>query len=361
MLSPKTARAAPDLLEKLTDRRPGSSPAKDRSSPISRETVWRICKQARAAAHLSKPVSPHTLRHCFATHLLEEATDLRRIQILLGHRNLKTTAKYLHVSNLAVRSTVSPLDRLPQSALTRIQLDEGPALELADIFRIHGPAYLEAFGASLSAQQKRALRDISLCRTAALGGYVEQCDHCGHRKIAYCSCRNRHCPKCQGAARAAWLEQRASELLPVDYFHLVFTVPQSTRSPGPSEPAGGLRYPLPGCVRDPVANCCRPQAPGRAASAFWRYSIPGDRTFIIILTSIASSPAAESLPTIPAGSACRQKFLLPVKVLSRLFRAKFLDLPEESFLSREAPLSRKAGAPRGRAEFHRLIEPDRSD
>ena len=87
---------------------PGESPGQ----PISSETVWRVCRQAGEAAHLSKPISPHTLRHCFATHLLEEATDLRRIQVLLGHRNLKTTARYLHVSNLAVRTTASPLDRL---------------------------------------------------------------------------------------------------------------------------------------------------------------------------------------------------------------------------------------------------------
>src|SRR6516225_6439214 len=91
---------------------PGESPER----PVSSETVWRVCSQAGEAAHLSKPISPHTLRHCFATHLLEEATDLRRIQLLLGHRNLKTTARYLHVSNLAVRTTVSPLDRLPDIA-----------------------------------------------------------------------------------------------------------------------------------------------------------------------------------------------------------------------------------------------------
>jgi integrase/recombinase XerD len=88
-------------------------PGKIPERPITRETVLTICRQAGEAAHLSKPISPHTLRHCFATHLLEDAIDLRRIQILLGHRNLKTTAKYLHVSNLAVRTTVSPLDRLP--------------------------------------------------------------------------------------------------------------------------------------------------------------------------------------------------------------------------------------------------------
>jgi integrase/recombinase XerD len=91
---------------------PGGVPGR----PITRETVLTICRQAGEAAHLSKRISPHTLRHCFATHLLEDAIDLRRIQVLLGHRNLKTTAKYLHVSNLAVRTTVSPLDRLPDAA-----------------------------------------------------------------------------------------------------------------------------------------------------------------------------------------------------------------------------------------------------
>ena len=90
---------------------PGESPG----HPISSETVWRVCRQAGEAAHLSKPISPHTLRHCFATHLLEDEIDLRRIQVLLGHRNLKTTARYLHVSNLAVRTTVRPLDRLPDA------------------------------------------------------------------------------------------------------------------------------------------------------------------------------------------------------------------------------------------------------
>jgi integrase/recombinase XerD len=90
-------------------------PGESEEHPVSSETVRRICQQAGEAAHLSKRISPHTLRHCFATHLLEDEIDLRRIQLLLGHRNLKTTAKYLHVSNLAVRTTASPLERLPDA------------------------------------------------------------------------------------------------------------------------------------------------------------------------------------------------------------------------------------------------------
>jgi hypothetical protein len=77
----------------------------------------------------------------------------------------------------------------------------------------------------LSHEQRRTLSDIAACRTAALGGHVEQCDHCGHRQVAYNSCRNRHCPKCQATAAADWMEAREAELLPVEYFHVVFTLP----------------------------------------------------------------------------------------------------------------------------------------
>lgn len=112
MLAPKllqTLRAYWKRYRPTTWLFPGRNPTR----PMVSTTVWHYCDAARAAAQLSKPISPHTLRHCFATHLLEHATDLRSIQLLLGHRNLKTTAKYLHVSNLAVHSTVSPLERLP--------------------------------------------------------------------------------------------------------------------------------------------------------------------------------------------------------------------------------------------------------
>jgi hypothetical protein len=102
---------------------------------------------------------------------------------------------------------------------------ERPALELADIIRRHGDAYLRDNAAHLGRGERRVMGAIAACRTAALGGHVEHCDACGLTRVAYNSCRNRHCPKCQGAARADWLAARRAELLPAPYFHVVFTLP----------------------------------------------------------------------------------------------------------------------------------------
>ena len=98
-------------------------------------------------------------------------------------------------------------------------------LELADILRDYTPAFLERYGDTVSTEQSRVLHDLVCCRTAVLGGHLEDCDQCGHQRLAYNSCRNRHCPKCQAAARAQWLDERATELLPVPYFHVVLTLP----------------------------------------------------------------------------------------------------------------------------------------
>ena len=98
-------------------------------------------------------------------------------------------------------------------------------LEVADIFCEYGKAYRHKFGTSTNSQQWRTMHAIKICRTAELGGHIDRCDHCEHYVISYNSCRNRHCPKCQSLAKAEWLEARTSELLPVDYFHVVFTIP----------------------------------------------------------------------------------------------------------------------------------------
>lgn len=99
------------------------------------------------------------------------------------------------------------------------------SLEVADIFRSAGPAYRAAHAGHLSLHQLKVMSAIENCRTAALGGHVEACEDCGHWRIAYNSCRNRHCPKCQGAAARTWLAEREADLLPVGYFHVVFTLP----------------------------------------------------------------------------------------------------------------------------------------
>jgi hypothetical protein len=100
-----------------------------------------------------------------------------------------------------------------------------PALEVADIFRDHGAAWREANRGHVSLAQMKVMSAIESCRTAALGGHVARCEDCAHTTIAYNSCRNRHCPKCQGAAARTWMEEREVELLPVPYFHIVFTLP----------------------------------------------------------------------------------------------------------------------------------------
>ena len=101
------------------------------------------------------------------------------------------------------------------------------AIEVADIFRAEGPSYRVVQAGHLSLTQLKVMSAIENCRTAALGGHVDACEDCGHRRIAYNSCRNRHCPKCQGAAAREWMAAREAELLPVSYFHVVFTLPSA--------------------------------------------------------------------------------------------------------------------------------------
>jgi Transposase zinc-binding domain len=103
-------------------------------------------------------------------------------------------------------------------------------LEVADVIRQHGEEFLKRWGHTVSPQQRKALRDIGACRTASLGGHIEQCDQCARQIIAYNFCRNRHCPKCQSSARDHWLAERANDLLPVSYCHVVFTVPDRLAS-----------------------------------------------------------------------------------------------------------------------------------
>ena len=198
-----------------------------------------------------------------------------------------------------------------------------PNLELADVFDALGPDFLEADTQSLSCEQRAALRDIVQCRSATLGGHVEQCNQCGHQQIAYNSCRNRHCPKCQAAARSQWMQERAAELLPVEYFHVVFTIP---------EQLGALALQNKRVIYGLLFKAASQTLLEIAADHKHLGALIG---FLAVLHTWGQ--ALQHHPhlhcVIPGGGlsvdhsrwvSCREGFFLPVKVLSRLFRGKFL-------------------------------------
>ena len=205
--------------------------------PMSTRQLSRLFHATADSAGIKKAVTLHALRHSFATQLLERGTDIRLIQAVLGHEKLETTARYTRVATGMIspsraRSTCWPSrarhrGRKPRrrSRPERPAAMFRPALEVADIFRDHGAAWRRANAGHVSLGQLKVMSAIERCRTAALGGHVARCEDCSHTVIAYNSCRNRHCPKCQGAAAREWLEQREAELLPVPYFHVVYTLP----------------------------------------------------------------------------------------------------------------------------------------
>ncbi|MBV8914694.1 MAG: transposase zinc-binding domain-containing protein, partial [Acetobacteraceae bacterium] len=204
------------------------------------------------------------------------------------------------------------------------------AIEVADVFRRYGEAYRERHGGSLSSAQHHAMRAIELCRTAALGDHVERCDGCGHQRIAYNSCRNRNCPKCQSLARARWLADREAELLDVPYFHVVFTVPDEVAVIAfQNQP---LAYDI---LFRAAAETLRRIAADPA-------HLGAEIGFLAVLhtwgQNLHHHPHLHCL--VPGGGiapdgskwiACRPGFFLPVRVLSRLFRGLFLDLLEKAF------------------------------
>jgi hypothetical protein len=203
-----------------------------------------------------------------------------------------------------------------------------PALELADIFRQYGPAYRQAH--ALPVHQHRLMRAIETCRTAALGGHVDQCDQCQHTRISYNSCRNRHCPKCQGRQRSDWLEQRKSELLPVQYFHVVFTMPA---------PLAAIAYQNKAVVYDILFRA--------AAETLLTISrdpkhLGAEIGFFGILhtwgQNLHHHPHVHGVVSGGGLSAdydrfihCRPGFFLPVRVLSRRFRRLFLQALQKAF------------------------------
>jgi Putative transposase/Transposase zinc-binding domain len=204
------------------------------------------------------------------------------------------------------------------------------ALEVADVIRAHGAAFLASHGASLTGAQHRALAALAACRTPALGGHVEHCADCGAERIAYNSCRNRHCPKCQASQRAVWLEREASYLLPVEYHHVVFTLPPAVAGLALANPRllyGRLFRAAWETLREGAAD---PHYLGATVGALgvlhtWGQNLHHHPHVHWIVTGGGlSCDAAGVVEERPRWRSCRPGFFLPVRVLGRVFRGKFL-------------------------------------
>ena len=195
-----------------------------------------------------------------------------------------------------------------------------PALELADIFRQHGEAYRDRHAPPLS--QRRVMRAIETCRTAALGGHVDRCSRCPYTRISYNSCRNRHCPKCQNADRARWLQQRQSELLPVEYFHVVFTLPEPISAIAFYNQA--VVYRILFAAAETLTTLGRDSTHLGAELGFFAVLHTWGQNLLHHPHLHCVVPGGGLSPDRLRWICCPPGFFLPVRVLSRLFRRLFL-------------------------------------
>ncbi len=199
-----------------------------------------------------------------------------------------------------------------------------PGLEVADIFRTHGATWRTANAGHLGLGQLKVMSAIERCRTAALGGHVARCEDCAHEHIAYNSCRNRHCPKCQGAAAKTWLAARQAELLPVDYYHVVFTLPAQISDIAYQNKAVVYGALLKAAAETLITIAQDPKHLGArigltAVLHTWGSALTHHPHVHMVVPGGGISPDGERWVS------CRPGFFLPVRVLSRLFRRLFLE------------------------------------
>ena len=195
-------------------------------------------------------------------------------------------------------------------------------IEVAEIFRAGGPAYRSAHAGHLSLSQLKVMSAIETCRTAALGGHVEACSDCGHQRIAYNSCRNRHCPRCQGAAARAWLEAQKANLLPVGYFHVVFTLPAEIADIAFHNKAQVYDLLFRAASETMLTIAADPKHLGArigitAVLHTWGSAMTHHPHIHMIVPGGGIAPDGRWISSRPA-------FLLPVRVLGALFRRLFL-------------------------------------
>ena len=233
---------------------------------------------------------------------------------------------------------------------------ERPKLEVADIFRRYGETYRAEHEGSLSVAQRRVMQAITACRTAALGGHVERCDACEHRRIAYNSCRNRHCPKCQSLARAQWIEDRQAELLDCPYFHVVFTLPEEIAAIAYQNKAVVYNLLFAATADTLRTIAADPQHLGAEIGFFavlhtWGQNLMHHPHLHCVVPGGGLSADGEHWV------ACRPGFFLPVRVLSRFFRRRFLELIQQAFDRRELEFFSDLQPLADRQAFARYLDP----
>ena len=198
-----------------------------------------------------------------------------------------------------------------------------PRLEVAEVIRSCRDAFLQRYGAGLAPEQRRALGDLAACRTAALGGHVLECPGCGHLEVSYNSCGNRHCPKCQATAAARWLEAQAADLLEAPYFHVVFTLPGALGPMALSNPRAVYGLLMRAAARTLLEVAADPRHLGAEVGVLevlhtWGQDLALHPHVHCVVTGGGLSPDGSRWV------AGRDDFFLPVRVLSRVFRGKFL-------------------------------------
>jgi hypothetical protein len=240
---------------------------------------------------------------------------------------------------------------------------ERPEWEVADVIRESGEAFLSRHGGGLSGTQIQTVRDLAQCRTQALGGHVERCLDCGRERIAYNSCRNRHCPKCQAMTRAHWLAEQARHLLPVEYFHVVFTLPAEI-----AELARVNRVALYDLLFQAAATTLREVAanPKRLGAQVgvlmvlhtWGQNLHHHPHVHAVVTG--GGLACDERGTVlesPRWVSCRKGFFLPVRVLSRVFRGKYLDGVRKLFAAGKLVLAGRWASLADPQAFARFLTP----
>lgn len=204
------------------------------------------------------------------------------------------------------------------------------SVEVGDIFRLFGPAYLSKYGKHLPLRHHRAIRALSICRTAALGGHVLKCDQCGATKNCYNSCRNRHCPKCQSLAQWHWVQERQRDLLPVPYFHVVFTLPEALRPLARQNQRVIYNLLFKAASQTLLTLSRDPKHLGASIGVTcvlhtWSQTLVDHPHLHCLVTGGGLSEDGVEWIHTPKG------FFLPVQVLSKLFKGKFLAFLKDAF------------------------------